>query len=68
MNAAQSAGALIDPGQYEALFREYEIDKDVLPDLVEADLEKIGVPLGHRKQPARGASLFSPRAERHRQL
>ena len=37
-------------GQYEALFREHEIDAEVLPDLAEADLEKIGVPLGHRKR------------------
>src|SRR5271166_6244232 len=37
-------------GQYEALFREHEIDADVLADLTEADLEKIGVPLGHRKR------------------
>ena len=33
-------------GQYEATFRAHEIDADVLPDLTEADLEKIGLPLG----------------------
>ena len=49
MNVAQWLNA-IDLGQYEALFREHEIDEGVLPDLVEADLEKIGVPLGHRKR------------------
>jgi class 3 adenylate cyclase len=49
MNVAQWLNA-IDLGQYEALFREHEIDADVLRDLVEADLEKIGVPLGHRKR------------------
>jgi class 3 adenylate cyclase len=37
-------------GQYEAVFREHEIDAGVLRDLVEADLEKISVPLGHRKR------------------
>ena len=37
-------------GQHEALFRENEIDVEVLPELTEADLEKIGVPLGHRKR------------------
>jgi hypothetical protein len=37
-------------GQYEATFRESEIDAEVLPDLTEGDLEKIGVPLGHRKR------------------
>ena len=36
-------------GQYEATFRESEIGADVLPELTETDLEKLGVPLGHRK-------------------
>ena len=42
MNVAQWLNA-IDLGQYETLFREHEIDANVLPDLVEADLEKIGL-------------------------
>ena len=37
-------------GQYEATFRDSEIDADVLPELTENDLEKLGVPLGHRKR------------------
>ena len=37
-------------GQYEAVFRESEIDPEVLPELTDADLEKLGVPLGHRKR------------------
>jgi class 3 adenylate cyclase len=37
-------------GQYEPLFRESEIDVDILPDLTENDLEKLGLPLGHRKR------------------
>ena len=54
-----SKGATIDVGdwlrglglgQFEATFRESEIDFDVLPDLTEPDLEKLGVPLGHRKR------------------
>ena len=49
MNVAQWLNA-IDLGQYETVFREHEIDAGVLGDLVEADLEKIGVPLGHRKR------------------
>ena len=49
MNVAQWLNA-IDLGQYDAVFREHEIDAGVLCDLVEADLEKIGVPLGHRKR------------------
>jgi class 3 adenylate cyclase len=36
--------------QYEALFRASEIDADILPELTDADLEKLGVPLGHRKR------------------
>jgi predicted cobalt transporter CbtA len=36
--------------QYEARFRANEIDTDVLPELTEIDLEKLGVPLGHRKR------------------
>ena len=37
-------------GQYEALFRESEIDAEVLSELSEVDFEKIGIPLGHRKR------------------
>ena len=37
-------------GQYEAMFRESEIDAEVLPDLTEHDLGQLGVPLGHRKR------------------
>ncbi len=37
-------------GQYESRFRENEIEADVLPDLTEADLEKLGLPLGPRKR------------------
>src|SRR6516164_2866297 len=43
-------------GQYEALFRASEIDADVLPELTELDLEKLGVPLGHRKRLLRAIS------------
>ena len=58
-------------GQYEETFHEHEIDADVLPDLTEADLEKIGLPLGaqvsaHRGVPraARGNSSYLGRMER----
>ena len=37
-------------GQYEATFRAHDIDVDVLPDVTETDLEKIGLPLGARKR------------------
>ena len=36
--------------QYEAAFRENAIDADVLHDLTEQDLEKLGVLLGHRRK------------------
>jgi len=36
--------------QYEALFRENDIDAEILGDLTDADLEKLGVTLGHRKR------------------
>jgi SAM domain (Sterile alpha motif) len=34
-------------GQYEATFRESEIDAEVLPDLTESDLSQLGLPMGH---------------------
>jgi class 3 adenylate cyclase len=37
-------------GQYETTFRGSEIDSEVLPELTDADFEKLGVPLGHRKR------------------
>ena len=50
-------------GQYEETFHEHEIDADVLPDLTEADLEKIGLPLGARKRLMKGiAGLASKEA------
>jgi class 3 adenylate cyclase/tetratricopeptide (TPR) repeat protein len=36
--------------QYEAAFREAEIDDETLPDLTDADLASLGIPLGHRKR------------------
>ena len=36
--------------RYEAVFRENEIDLDVLSALSEGDLEKLGVPMGRRKR------------------
>ena len=46
-------------GQYEALFRASEIDADILPELTEVDLEKLGVPLGHRKRLLRAISALA---------
>jgi class 3 adenylate cyclase/predicted ATPase len=36
--------------RYERAFRDNAIDAEVLPDLTDADLEKLGVVLGHRKK------------------
>ena len=43
--------------QYEALFRENDIDAEVLSDLTDADLEKLGVTLGHRKRLLRAIAI-----------
>ena len=48
-------------GQYEAVFRESEIDPEVLPELTDADLEKLGAPLGRHKRLLKAISnLASP--------
>jgi class 3 adenylate cyclase len=47
-------------GQYEAIFREHEIDAEVLFELTDADLEKIGVPLGHRKRLLKAIANLPP--------
>jgi class 3 adenylate cyclase len=41
---------------YEALFRASDIDADILPELTDVDLEKLGVSLGHRKRLLRAIS------------
>jgi class 3 adenylate cyclase/predicted ATPase len=64
---------------YAALFREQAIDADVLPSLTDADLEKLGLPLGHRKKlldaiaalaaaPLSKAPLLPPTQAERRQL
>ena len=47
-------------GQYEATFLAHDIDVDVLPDLTEADLEKIGLPLGARKRLMKAIANLRP--------
>ena len=46
-------------GQYEALFRASDIDADILPELTDVDLEKLGVSLGHRKRLLRAISQLA---------
>ena len=64
---------------YAALFREQAIDADVLPSLTDADFEKLGLPLGHRRKlltaiaalqaaPSSTASLRRPSHAERRQL
>ena len=54
-------------GGYKALFAENRVDADVLPDLTDADLEKLGIPLGDRKRLLKAIAALSPRiAERTR--
>jgi SAM (Sterile alpha motif) domain-containing protein len=45
--------------QYASIFRQNEIDHEVLPDLTEADLEKLGAPMRHRKRLVRAMAVLS---------
>ena len=45
--------------QYEKLFRENDIDAEVLGDLTDGDFEKIGVSLGHRKRLLKAAAALA---------
>src|SRR6266516_4656901 len=60
--------ASIGLGEYAQRFAENRIDASVLRDLTDQDLEKIGIPLGHRKKMLRaiaelgGAVLTTPQA------
>jgi len=44
--------------QYEQAFRDNAIDTEILPELTDADLEKLGVLLGHRKRMLRAISAL----------
>ena len=48
----------LDLAQYEPIFRENAIDAEILPELTEADLEKLGVVLGHRKRMLRAIAAL----------
>jgi class 3 adenylate cyclase/predicted ATPase len=51
-------------GRYGQAFRENEINSDVLHELTDSDLEKLGIPLGHRKKLLRAiAGLTTADAE-----
>ncbi len=40
----------LDLGQFASVFADQQIDHEVLPDLTDEDLEKLGIPLGPRKK------------------
>jgi predicted ATPase/class 3 adenylate cyclase len=49
--------------KYLGLFAEHEIGLDVLPDLTDADFEKLGIPLGDRKRLLKAIASLSDRPE-----
>ncbi|HEX2217377.1 MAG TPA: AAA family ATPase [Gemmatimonadales bacterium] len=50
-------------GQYAAVFAENAIDAEVLPELTDADLRELGLPLGHRKRLLRAIAGLSAEPE-----
>ncbi len=46
--------------QYAPVFAENDVDEEVLPDLTDTDLEKLGVTLGHRKKLLRAIAELQP--------
>ena len=56
-------------GKYAQLFAAHQVDLEVLSDLTEEDLDRLGLPLGPRKKLFKAAkSLRAPDADRARQL
>jgi class 3 adenylate cyclase/predicted ATPase len=49
--------------QYEGVFRDNEIEAEILPDLSEVDLEKLGLPLGIRNRLLKAIANLVPSAE-----
>jgi class 3 adenylate cyclase/tetratricopeptide (TPR) repeat protein len=52
-------------GRYAAVFAENDIDRDVLPDLTDADLAALGVSLGHRRKLLRAIAALAEAAPEH---
>jgi class 3 adenylate cyclase len=50
-------------GEYEDRFRDSKIDVDVLADLTDGDLEKLGLPLGDRKRLLRAIATHASREQ-----
>jgi class 3 adenylate cyclase/predicted ATPase len=51
--------------RYEPAFRDNEIDWEVLPELTDAELEKIGLPLGPRKKLLKAIARLSAEVSEH---
>jgi hypothetical protein len=51
--------------RYAEAFRDNAIELEILPELTEADLEKIGVLLGHRKIMLKAIAALGPQALQH---
>ena len=50
-------------GQYSVIFAENDIEWEVLPELSEHDLEKLGLSLGHRKKLLKAVAHLTARSE-----
>jgi hypothetical protein len=64
MSALDIAGWLHALGleRYQQVFRDNDIDGEVLADLDDADLERLGVSLGHRKKLLKAIAAFGATA------
>jgi SAM domain (Sterile alpha motif) len=51
--------------RYEPVFIENAIDSDVLPELTEDDLEKLGIPMGDRKRLIKAVRAMLAGSPRH---
>ena len=51
--------------RYRAVFAEHDIDRAILPDLTDHDLEKLGLSLGHRKKLLRAIAELGPQGSNY---
>src|SRR5271169_4012113 len=47
-------------GQYESAFRQNDVDAEVLSELTDGDLERLGLSLGHRKRLLKAIAILGP--------
>ncbi|TGT34681.1 SAM domain-containing protein, partial [Mesorhizobium sp. M8A.F.Ca.ET.165.01.1.1] len=50
--------------QYQQAFRDNAIDGEVLPELTDADLQQLGILLGHRKRLLKAIAELGPPTDR----